>query len=391
MQRELGQRSRLDEALASAQPVLQDYQSAWSAAVAVVRPDGSFVWGREGFLPEDTPRDAASRARAIAEALRWGEATVSMCPRGRLQWAVPLMDNQSVIGGVVAALSEAQVFAGEGDRPALDTRVAGAELRHRLERANLTNAAALAAQRQQAHVEQQRAYALHAFKQRPHASVRELHLTEEPALMAAFRAHDQQEAEAVLRRMLADITFHAGERFAAQQASCLELAVTLYRAALDAGGPPDELLGARDLAIRQLLDLGGAAELEAWAVGLLSQLLLAVQRSRRQDPTVTLKSSAAYMQAHCHERISRDEVARQVGVSPSHFSRLLRPETGVTFTDMLNRMRVENAAERLADLRESVAEIAWTCGFSDQSYFTKVFKRYRKTTPRAYRRQRQRR
>jgi len=53
-------------------------------------------------------------------------------------------------------------------------------------------------------------------------------------------------------------------------------------------------------------------------------------------------------------------------------------------------MRIDRAAEMLARTDKSIAAIALECGFRDQSYFTKVFKRYRSTTPRRYRREAQR-
>ena len=50
-------------------------------------------------------------------------------------------------------------------------------------------------------------------------------------------------------------------------------------------------------------------------------------------------------------------------------------------------MRIDRAAEMLARTDKEIAVIALECGFRDQSYFTKVFKRYRNTTPLRYRRE----
>ena len=58
---------------------------------------------------------------------------------------------------------------------------------------------------------------------------------------------------------------------------------------------------------------------------------------------------------------------------------------GENFTEALNRMRVDRAAEILARTDRSLCLVAMDCGFGDQSYFTKVFRRYLRVTPREYR------
>jgi two-component system response regulator YesN len=87
--------------------------------------------------------------------------------------------------------------------------------------------------------------------------------------------------------------------------------------------------------------------------------------------------------------ISRDDVAEAVGVSPSHFSRLLHRQTGRTFTDLLGQMRIQKAAQLLARTDTPLSQVALASGFSDQSYFTKVFRRHLGQTPGQYRRSHQ--
>ncbi len=117
----------------------------------------------------------------------------------------------------------------------------------------------------------------------------------------------------------------------------------------------------------------------------LEHLLDAIQSTRRRDAATQLFDAMAYMERRCGERISRDDVARAAGLSPSHFSYLIRQESGATFTDLLNRMRVDRAAELLSRTNKSLSMIALEAGFTDQSYFTKVFKRYRRQAPLQYR------
>ena len=83
--------------------------------------------------------------------------------------------------------------------------------------------------------------------------------------------------------------------------------------------------------------------------------------------------------------IDRDTVARAAGLSGSHFSHLIREKTGRTFTDLMAQYRVDRAKAMLRRTEKSIIQISFECGSEDQSYFTRVFKRYAGTTPRAYR------
>ena len=65
----------------------------------------------------------------------------------------------------------------------------------------------------------------------------------------------------------------------------------------------------------------------------------------------------------------------------------MRKHLGRSFTELLNRLRIEQAAQWLARSDKPLVLIALETGFQDQSYFTKVFRRYTGKTPRQYRRE----
>ena len=100
--------------------------------------------------------------------------------------------------------------------------------------------------------------------------------------------------------------------------------------------------------------------------------------------------------ARCHERVrnqrtdyqnklSLQEVSEELHVNSSYFSALFRQEISMTFTDYLNQLRIGQACHLLSDTEMSIMEIAAAVGFDDQSYFTRVFRKYKGITPHAYR------
>jgi len=91
------------------------------------------------------------------------------------------------------------------------------------------------------------------------------------------------------------------------------------------------------------------------------------------------------MARNCARPLTRAEAAKVAHLSPSYFSRLFKKQLGQSFNQVLNQKRVEFAADLLARTDRELKSIAIDAGFSDQSYFTKVFRRHTGHTPRAYR------
>lgn len=80
--------------------------------------------------------------------------------------------------------------------------------------------------------------------------------------------------------------------------------------------------------------------------------------------------------------------ARTAGLSPSHFNKAFKTITGTTPGDYLLRLRVEEAARRLAaDPGLGITEVAFDLGFSSSQYFATVFRRYIGGSPRTWRNQ----
>ncbi len=110
-----------------------------------------------------------------------------------------------------------------------------------------------------------------------------------------------------------------------------------------------------------------------------------IERAGPSSPATPIAAAVTFIREHADQDPTRDETARAVGLSPGHFSRLLRERTGLTFTALLRQARVELACELLLNTDRPIADIANACGFYDQSHFTKVFSRSRGVTPRAFR------
>jgi AraC-like DNA-binding protein len=73
-------------------------------------------------------------------------------------------------------------------------------------------------------------------------------------------------------------------------------------------------------------------------------------------------------------KLSLTHVAKAVPISPTHLSRILNQEVGVSFRELLRHTRIEEAKRMLISRLYSVKEVAARVGFSDSHYFSRSFK-----------------
>jgi AraC family transcriptional regulator len=84
-------------------------------------------------------------------------------------------------------------------------------------------------------------------------------------------------------------------------------------------------------------------------------------------------------------RLSLQEIAIEVGVSPARISSVFRSVHGRSMAEEQRRLRIEFACRRMLDGHATLAEIAVEAGFADQPHFSRAFKLITGMTPAQYR------
>ncbi len=79
--------------------------------------------------------------------------------------------------------------------------------------------------------------------------------------------------------------------------------------------------------------------------------------------------------------INVEGLAKTVDLNPSYFGTLFKKHTGSSVKEYVNRIRISNAENMLASGEFSIAEAAYKCGFEDNFYFSKVFKKIKGYPP----------
>ena len=94
----------------------------------------------------------------------------------------------------------------------------------------------------------------------------------------------------------------------------------------------------------------------------------------------------SWVRAHHAENIPVSRLVAHTGYSRARLFTLFKEHTGLSPNDYLMRLRIGESKKLLSDGTQSVREIALECGFQDDKYFCRLFKRQTGMTPLAFRR-----
>lgn len=92
-----------------------------------------------------------------------------------------------------------------------------------------------------------------------------------------------------------------------------------------------------------------------------------------------------YINAHYHEKITISQLSNKINVCDDHLIRLFKSTVKVTPIKFINHTRLREAINLLANTERSVTDIAYSTGFSDANYMTRIFKSTLNITPTQYR------
>ena len=92
-----------------------------------------------------------------------------------------------------------------------------------------------------------------------------------------------------------------------------------------------------------------------------------------------------YINNNLHKSISLNELAKVSYFSPYHFHRIFTGVTGESVNDFTNRVRIEKSIRLLKHSKNTIADIAYTCGYSSPAVYSRAFKQYFEVSPSYFR------
>lgn len=207
----------------------------------------------------------------------------------------------------------------------------------------------------------------------------------EKDLIAKVKVGNVHEANAILNDLLGYVLFSEGNSIEIVKSRAIELCSLLSRAAIESGAPTDNILKLNNHFLKNLQQITTMDTLcfklqeivEAFSESMFNYI-----PSKNSE---LVKKSMLYISEHFNEPITLEDVASHVHLHPSYFSTMFKQSTGSSFKEYLNMVRIEESKRLLSNTDFSIIDIAVAVGFEDQSYFSKVFKKYTGLTPKQYR------
>ncbi len=154
---------------------------------------------------------------------------------------------------------------------------------------------------------------------------------------------------------------------------------------MESGAKVEEILGMRYSFVMELSRIRDQEELCLWIVKILERMTGQIYQTRNAHNYNRLKKAMDFIDAHYEESLTVRQISREAYLSASRLSHIIKGELGITLGDYIARVRIEKAKGLLRGKDLPISQIAQEVGFPDQSYFTKVFKKIEKCTPRTYR------
>lgn len=207
----------------------------------------------------------------------------------------------------------------------------------------------------------------------------------EKELMRSIATSNRDDAQRLLNLLLGNILLSSGGELMTIKARINELLVLMSRAAVDGGADMEYTLRLNQRYIIQLQTMQDLAKLCLWLTSVMNSFIDNAFRFSGFKHFDIMHKTLAYLRIHYAEKISLEDMARSVYLSPSYFAKIFKEEQGCTFREYLTAYRIEKSKALLLNKSIRIADISAMVGFEDQSYFTKVFKRIVGTSPNKFR------
>jgi YesN/AraC family two-component response regulator len=198
---------------------------------------------------------------------------------------------------------------------------------------------------------------------------------DEAAAMQAFREIKDSGNKSIL----------AGDSVRSAKNSVICSCVLLTRAAIQAGVAPEEAFTLSDAVIKHIEDFNTCWDVLNYEEDVLMLFIRLIKKSIHDTVSLTTRRAIRYIDSHLSEKLALADIAAHVGVNRNYLSGLFHREMKMPLSEYVAARKIKESVYFLKYSSHAISDIATLYGFSDQSYYTAVFKKIMGVTPAAYR------
>jgi len=382
----------------------QSYCRSYNVSLYRIAPDGlSDLPGPISNLPPLVN----ARGHALNESIRWGEPYIFFLIPTVISWVIPVVCAGKVCGGLIGGevMSEDDPYerleavnhltAAGTPRPAAEKYVKSlpvwnqeqsqqaAEFLFALTCCTLSgDISLLSDNRKKALRQRQIAEEIHRRKRG--VNDRSL-IDDERTLLSLMKAGDRKGARRELNKTLGALFSHTAD-IRLLKAHVVEMMGFLVRKAIEDSPGISALIETNHDWMAAVIDTEDFEELSNVVADSLDDFMRNIYLHGQNRTNETVALILEYLGKNFHEAITLQQVADKAGLSTFRISHLVKEQTGKTVLQHVHQLRVQEAQRLLEQSPMSCTDIAYECGFGDQSYFIKQFRKWMGITPARYRR-----
>lgn len=195
---------------------------------------------------------------------------------------------------------------------------------------------------------------------------------------------DGEGARQQISQLFSFVVISSGGNTEAIRSRCLELLVVISRSAIAAGAEIETIFSLNEKYFQELFKCVTPQDMGVLVASAASFCASYVIQASSGKYSYAISKAVNYIRQNYAGKITLEETAKMVYLSRSYFSKLFAEETGTTFSNYVNRTRIEKSKQLLLNEGVKLADVAYVVGFIDQSYFTKCFHKIVGVSPGKY-------
>jgi len=156
------------------------------------------------------------------------------------------------------------------------------------------------------------------------------------------------------------------------------------RSAIKGGLHSEAAFTLSDLYIQRIEDTYQPEDVDDLLKESMLTLINQVKQAREQHYSEPIAKCLNFIYKRVYQPITLKDLIKQVNLHPSYLSNLFKKEVGITIRDYVHKAKIEEAISLISFSDYTITEISNLLNFTDQSHFTRIFKRVAGTTPKQY-------
>ncbi len=207
----------------------------------------------------------------------------------------------------------------------------------------------------------------------------------EKELVQKVKIGDANGAQESMQTLLNEVLIIEAGNLDLVKTTMLEVCAVLARAAVEGGASLQQVFEKDFNYVNSINGAESLHDLRLKTAELVEHFSLYVFDSLYLGNSHIISETIKYVNGNYMNKISLKKIADTLHINPSYLSMHFNKEMSQCFTDFVNEVRIKNSKDLLATTTLSLLEISIDSGFEEQSYFTKVFKKFTGITPSQYR------